>query len=109
MGLKLEVTIESCWRGDILDTVAKIAEFELHAHESIPGLFGLERGKEQQITLTNKEIVYIWVAKTTNGSCLFSITFNNKKIVSVEAESNIYVEAYLPDAKLYQFKLTEQA
>lgn len=107
MGLKLEVTIESCWRGNILDTVAKIAEFELFAHESIPGLFGLESGKEQKIILTNKEHIYVWAAKTANGYYLFSITHCNRKIYSVEAESNIYVEAYLPDAKLYQFKISE--
>jgi hypothetical protein len=109
MGLKLAVTIESCWRGDILDTVTKVAEFELFAHKSIPGLFGLESGKEQLVILTNREKVFVWAANTDNGSRLFNIIHNRKIIFSVRADSNFYVEAYLPDGKLYQFELIESA
>ncbi|XLX38559.1 hypothetical protein ACK25U_12300 [Ectopseudomonas mendocina] len=107
MALKLEISIESCWRGEILDTVEKVAEFELFAHESIPGLFGLESGKEKPVTLTNKDLIFVWAAKTANGHYLFSISHNDKKIFSAQANSNIYVEAYLPDAKLYQFNLKD--
>ena len=106
MGLKLEVTIEGCWRGSILDTVLKIAEFDLVKIKSFSGLFGLEFGKSQPITLTNRENAFVWAAKTTENKYCFSISYNEKTILTVETESNFYIETYLPDGKFYQFKLT---
>ncbi|MCC5451923.1 hypothetical protein LMJ53_09335 [Rheinheimera sp. UJ51] len=106
MGLKLEVTIESCWRGSILDTVSKIAEFDLVAMKSFAGLLGLEFEKSQSITLTNKEKAFVWVAKTAENKYCFSISHNEKTLLTVKTEGNFYVETYLPDGKFYQFKLT---
>lgn len=105
MNLKLIITVESAWRGGSLDTVSRIAEFDLQEDEEITGLYGLSSCEAKPVKLTNGELIYVWAALTPSNCYVFNIEHNKRKLIHLESESEFYLEAYMPDSKLYQFSI----
>ena len=105
MNLKLSITVEATWRGGTLDTISNVAEFYLQENERIKGLYGLSSSESKPVKLTNGELIYVWAALTSSNCYVFHIEHNKRKLMSLEAESEFYLEAYMPDNKLYQFSI----
>jgi|GEM_PF-5494876 len=105
MNLKLVIAVELAWRGGILDVVSNVAEFDLYENERVKGLYGLSSGESKSVKLTNGELIHVWAALTSSHHYVFHIEHNKRVLINLETEGEFHLEAYMPDNKLYQFKL----
>jgi hypothetical protein len=105
MNPKLVITVELAWRGGTLDIVSNVAEFDLYENEKIKGLYGLSSSESKPVKLANGELIYVWAALTPSNRYVFHIEHNKKIIINLETENEFYMEAYMPDNKLYQFAI----
>lgn len=102
MNIELEITVESTWRGPILDTVSPVLNIKLEPDADRLGSLCVEK----ELKLTNRSAVKVWcIYRNFEEFILHVYDSDLKTIFKVESPSKFYTEAVLPDGKQYQFKL----
>ncbi|SEI13802.1 hypothetical protein SAMN05660691_04127 [Rheinheimera pacifica] len=102
MNIELSVTVESTWRGPILDTVFPVLKATLEPDSDRPGSLSLE----QEIKLADSSVVKVWCIYRGGEEFILHVYDSEfRTLFKVESPSKFYTEAVLPDGKQYQFKL----
>jgi hypothetical protein len=98
----LKIFIEASWRGPVLDTVSRVAEFPLASRASS----GLKTVKENcLVTLTDGSSCVVWCAVTQYGEVKFSLAQEDAELFSLTTRCDFELEMRMSDKKLYVFEL----
>lgn len=104
MTIELLVTVESTWRGAILDTVSPVLRAILEPHSDRPGSLSIE----QEIKLADSTVVKTWCIYRDSEEFILQVYDSElRTLFKVKSPSNFYAEAVLPDGKQYQFKIRD--
>lgn len=104
MSIKLKITVEHTWRGEILDVVSPVLEATLNLDKERENSFSTEA----EIKLSDGAIVNVWcIYRNEEEYILLVYGSDLKTIFKMESPKPFYSEAVLPDGKQYQFQLFE--
>ena len=104
---KLNISVESTRRGDILDSVKPVHTLVLSKIPTCPTAFNLD--PYYQLKLNNGEYVEIGCSWSKNDETSLLISKDGMTLLNARSDGKIDIDVVLSDGLQYQFKLTKDS